>query len=100
MNALASVLILLAAGFTASAIAANLYRIADFAAETTFGHFIRVVALMFTGPSEIFEAAVDARMSGQWSALAFWLAISGVCYWSLILGLAVFHGANEFFVAA
>jgi len=55
---------------------------------------------LFTGPSEIFEAAIDARMSGQWSALAFWLAISGVCYWSLILGLTVLHGANELFVAA
>lgn len=100
MNALASVLILLAAGFTASAIAANLYRIADFSSETTFGHFVRVVALMFTGPSEIFESAIDARMSGRWGAIGFWLAISGVCYWSLILGLAVIHGANELFVAA
>ena len=100
MNALASVLIVLAAGFTASAIAANLYRIANYAAETTFGHFVRVVVLMITGPSEIFEAAVDARMNGQWSALGFWLAISGVCYWSLVLGLAVLHGANELFVAA
>ena len=98
MNALASVLILLAAGFTASAIAANLYRIAGFAPETTVGHFVHIVALMFTGPSEIFESAVDARLSGRWNAIGFWLAISGVCYWSLILGLAVIHGANELFV--
>lgn len=100
MDTLASVLTLLAAGFTASAIAANLYRIAEFAAETTFGHFVRVIVLMFSGPSEIFESAVEARMNGRWSAVGFWLAISGVCYWSLILGLAVFHGANEIFVAA
>jgi hypothetical protein len=99
MDALTEVLIVLTAGFTASAIIANLYRIAGFEPETTFGHFIRVVVLMFAGPSEIFENAIDARISGRWSAIGFWLAIAGICHWSLVLGLAVLHGANDIFGA-
>jgi hypothetical protein len=99
MDALSEVLIVLTAGFTASAIIANLYRIAGFAPETTFGHFIRVVVLMFAGPSEMFESAIDARISGRWSAIGFWLAIAGICHWSLVLGLAVLHGAKDIFGA-
>jgi VIT1/CCC1 family predicted Fe2+/Mn2+ transporter len=95
MQSLATVLIVLTAGFTASAIVANLYRIAGFDPETTSGHFVRVVVLMFAGPSEIFEHAIDARINQRWSALGFWLAIAAVCYWSLILGVVVLHGAKD-----
>ena len=83
-------LLVLTSGFTVSAIAANLYRITGFVPETTSGHFIRVCVLMFAGPSEMFEAAVSARISRDWSAARFWLTISAVCYWSSILGLAVY----------
>jgi hypothetical protein len=89
MHALTTVLIVLTAGFTASAIVANVYRIADTGSETTSGHFVRLLVLMVAGPSEIFEAAIHARMDGRWTALAFWLVISAVCYWSLILGVIV-----------
>ena len=99
MDSLTNVLIVLTAGFTASAIIANLYRISGFVPETTGGHFLRVVVLMFAGPSEVFETAVDARIKGQWSAMGFWLAIAGICHWSLVVGLAVVHGAKDFFGA-
>lgn len=89
MHALTTVLIVLTAGFTASAIVANIYRIADIASETTSGHLLRVLVLMVAGPSEIFEAAIDARMNRRWGALGFWLVISAACYWSLILGVIV-----------
>jgi hypothetical protein len=92
MHALTTVLIVLTAGFTASAIAANLYRISGFESETSSGHCLRLAVLMVAGPSEIFETAVDARITGQWSGLGFWLVISAVCYWSLILGLIVVNG--------
>jgi len=100
MDALSQVLIILTAGFTASAIVANVYRIVAFVPETTFGHFLHVVVLMVSGPSEMFENAIEARNTGRWSALGFWLAISGVCYWSLILGLTVLYGVSEFFAVA
>ncbi len=83
-------LLVLTSGFTVSAIAANLYRITGFEPETTYGHFVRVCVLMFAGPSEMFETAVRARISREWSAPRFWLTISAVCYWSSILGLAVY----------
>ena len=95
MHLLATVLTIITVGFTASAIVANLYRMMPFTAETTSGHFVRVVILMFTGPSEIFEAAMAGRVRGEWSALAFWLAISGVCYWSLTLGFFVLQSAKS-----
>jgi hypothetical protein len=97
MQSLAFVLIVLTSGFTASAIAANLYRIGagGFVPETTLGHFLRVVVLMFAGPSEIFESAVQARINREWSALGFWLTIAGVSYWSLLLGFIVIHGARD-----
>jgi len=95
MRTLASFLIVITSGFTASAIIANLYRISRFEPETTSGHFLRVVVLMFTGPSEIFESAITARIGREWSALGFWLAIAAVCYWSLLLGTIVVHGARD-----
>src|SRR5689334_12877896 len=63
MHSLASFLLVLTSGFTASAIAANLYRISGFMPETTYGQFVRVCVLMFAGPSEMFESAITARMS-------------------------------------
>jgi hypothetical protein len=75
---------------TASAIAANLYRLSGFMPETTYGHFVRVCVLMFAGPSEMFESAVTARMSRDTSAVLFWLTISAVCYWSSVLGMVVY----------
>ncbi len=94
MQALTYFLIVLTAGFTASGIAANLYRMGGFEPETTLGHFFRVVVLMFAGPSEIFESAIAARIGREGSAVGFWLAIAGACYWSMLLGLVVIHGAK------
>ena len=98
MQSLATFLLVLTSGFTASAIAANLYRISGFVPETTSGHFVRVCVLMFAGPSEMFESAVTARISRDSSAILFWLTISAACYWSLILGVVVFSGFKNFTV--
>ena len=95
MHSLGWVLLVLMSGFTASAIVANLYRISGFAPESTPGHFVRVVVLMFAGPSEIFESAIAARMKREGTAFGFWLTIIGICYWSLVLGLAVIYGAQD-----
>jgi len=94
MHPLAHVLIVLTAGFTASAIVSNIYRIVGASPETTSGDVVRVLVLLFAGPSEIFESAIDARLKGQWSATWFWLTISMVCYWSLVLGIIVLQVAR------
>jgi hypothetical protein len=96
---LAVFLLVLTSGFTASAIAANLYRISGFEAETTPGQFVRVCVLMFAGPSEMFETAITARISREWSAMWFWLTISAVCYWSSIIGMMVYLGVKSFSAA-
>ena len=96
MQSLTTFLLVLTSGFTASAIAANLYRIAGFQPETTSGHFVRVCVLMFAGPSEMFESAVAARIGRAWSPVRFWLTISAICSWSLILGLVVRFGVYNF----
>lgn len=96
MQHVLNVLVLLTSGFTVSAIAANLYRISGLVPETTSGHFVRVVVLMFAGPSEIFEWAVHGRVSRQWSGVGFWLSIGAVCYWSLLLGFIVTQSAKTF----
>ena len=96
MQSFTMFLLVLTSGFTASAIAANLYRISGFVPETTPGHFVRVCVLMFAGPSEMFESAITARMSRDSSAILFWLTISAVCYWSLVLGVVVFAGFKNF----
>lgn len=95
MHSLAWVVLVLTSGFTVSAIVANLYRISGFAPASISGHFVRVVILMFAGPSEIFESAITARMKREGTAFGFWLTIIGICYWSLVLGLAVVHGAED-----
>ena len=95
MNPVTTVLIVLTAGFTVSAIAANLYRIGGFVPETTSGLALRLAVLMIAGPSEIFETAVEARINGQWSAFGFWLVIAGICHWSLILGVIAVTAAKR-----
>jgi len=89
MHALAWFLIVITAGFTASGIVANLYRIAGFKPESRSGSIVRAAVLVFSGPSEIFESAMHARMTKAWSPLAFWLVAAAVSYWSLALGLLV-----------
>lgn len=96
MQSLIAFLLVLTSGFTASAIVANVYRISGFVPETTYGHFVRVCVLMFAGPSEMFETAITAHISREWSPVWFWLMISAVCYWSLVLGIVVFYGFKNF----
>ena len=96
MQSLLIFLLVLTSGFTASAIVANVYRIGGFVPETTSGHFVRVCVLMFAGPSEMFESAITARISRESSPVWFWLMISAVCYWSLVIGMVVFYGFRNF----
>ena len=77
------------AGFTASAIIANLYRIAGLRGETTGVRTFRNIVLIFAGPSVLFETAVKGFIQKSWHPVAFWLSAAVVLYWSLFLGLMV-----------
>jgi hypothetical protein len=89
MHALAWFLIVITAGFTASGIVANLYRIAGFKPDSLSGNIVRAAVFVFSGPSEIFEKAMHARVTKAWGPLLFWLVTAVVSYWSLALGLLV-----------
>jgi len=96
MQSLVQFLIVITAGFTASGIAANLYKIGGFTTNQLSGNIFRAVVLVFAGPNVIFETAIQARMNKMWSPLAFGLVIAAVSYWSLALGLFVLHLASTF----
>jgi len=79
----------IAVGFTVSAIVANLYRISGAKTETSRGQVLRLVVMAVAGPSVFFESAVRRFIAKEWTAAFFWLATSGLAYWSLAIGLLV-----------
>jgi uncharacterized protein DUF6949 len=83
------------AGYTASAIAANLYRISGATADTDRGHIIRLTVMAIAGPSVFFETAMRGYLAKEWSPITFALVTSGVAYWSLAIGLFVIEVATH-----
>lgn len=78
------------AGFTASGIVANLYRIFVKTKAETLGTRIGYVAVMIAaGPSVLFENAARSWRTKGCSAIAFFLAAAISGYWSFALGLFV-----------
>jgi uncharacterized protein DUF6949 len=75
------------AGFTASGIVANLYRLASRGRETATARTAYYVSMIIAGPSVLFENAAKALREKNCSRLAFWLAAAVSGYWSLALGL-------------
>jgi hypothetical protein len=89
MYELVLVLFAITAGFTFSGIAANLYRLSGVKAKSSAGRTLRFAVMTIAGPSVIFENAVRGRMAKTWAPGLFGLALVGVAYWSLGLGLFV-----------
>jgi predicted permease len=77
------------AGFTASGIVANLYRISGVAAKTDRQRLLRSLVMVIAGPSVIFEIAIRGLVNKEWSRVSFWLAAFGLTYWSLFIGLFI-----------
>jgi hypothetical protein len=89
MHELGLILFAITAGFTFSAITANLYRLCGLKAKTDAERTFRFAVMTIAGPSVVFESAVKGLRAKKWTRGAFWLAITGVAYWSLALGLLV-----------
>ena len=89
MTPLLLIFFAITAGFTVSAIVANLYRLSGAKAEDSSGQTIRLVVMVVAGPSVIFENAMRGLLARQWPLTAFLLVALGVLYWSLVLGLLV-----------
>ena len=81
------------AGFTASGIIANIYRVCGFKAESTAGRVVQAAVLVVAGPNVLFEKAMRGLRQKEWKPITFWLVSAGVFYWSLALGLLVLEVA-------
>ena len=84
----------IAAGFTASAIIANIYRICQPArarakTESPGERALRSTVMIVAGPSLLLENAMRGFAAKTWHPVSFWLVAALVLYWSLGLGLLI-----------
>ena len=86
----------LAAGFTASGIVANAYRVVATDKASSLGRAAYVAVMIFAGPNVLFENAAKAWRMKSCSASAFWIAAAVSGYWSLAIGLLVIQLAIAF----
>ncbi|MEI9989690.1 MAG: hypothetical protein WDM86_06595 [Rhizomicrobium sp.] len=77
------------AGFTASGILANLYRMVAKKPETLGGRLGYAAVMVIAGPNVLFENAATSFRAKDCSSFAFWLAASISAYWSFGLGMIV-----------
>ncbi|HEY1615573.1 MAG TPA: hypothetical protein VGF97_17980 [Rhizomicrobium sp.] len=77
------------AGFTASGIFANSYRLIAKDAQTSVGRAFYVAIMVVAGPSVLFEKAVDSWRKKTCTGTALGLAAAVCGYWSLAIGLLV-----------
>ena len=75
------------AGFTASGIFANLYRLLADKPETTGGRIGYIAVMIVAGPNVLFANAATSFRAKSCSSFAFWLATAISAYWSFALGL-------------
>jgi hypothetical protein len=75
------------AGFTASGIIANLYRLLAEKPETTGGRIGYIAVMVVAGPNVLFQNAASSFRTKACSSFAFWLAAAISAYWSFALGL-------------
>jgi hypothetical protein len=86
---LAVFLYIVTAGFTASGIAANLYRLFAEGRKESSGRTAYLVSMVIAGPNVLFQKAAEARRGKECSILTFWMAAAICGYWSLAIGLFV-----------
>ena len=77
------------AGFTASGIIANIYRIVANKPETMGGRIGYIAVMVVAGPNVLFENAATSFRAKACSSFAFWLAAAIAAYWSFGLGMFI-----------
>jgi hypothetical protein len=78
-----------AAGFTASGIVANVYRLFGRRPESLSARAGYLAVMAVAGPSVLFDNAARSWRKKGCSAMAFWLAAAITGYWSFAIGLIV-----------
>ena len=84
------------AGFTASGILANLYRLVAHKPATLGGRIGYVAVMVIAGPNVLFQNAASSFRANDCSTFAFWLAALIAAYWSFALGLIIIELALSF----
>jgi uncharacterized protein DUF6949 len=77
------------AGFAASGILANIYRLLASKPETAAGRVGYMAVMVVAGPNVLFQNAATSFRAKDCSSFAFWLATSISAYWSFMLGLFI-----------
>jgi hypothetical protein len=84
------VIFAMTAGFTASGIVANSYRLAvKGKPDTNGGRAVYFAIMVIAGPNVLFENAAKATREKSVPRIAMWLAAAVCGYWSFAIGLFV-----------
>ncbi|MGC9954368.1 MAG: hypothetical protein ABSD21_08845 [Rhizomicrobium sp.] len=83
------VLFAIIAGFTASGIVANLYRLVADKPQSNVGKTVYLAVMVVAGPSVLFGNAAKSFRTKGCSGYAFWLAAAIAGYWSFAIGLFI-----------
>lgn len=89
----AVLLFAITAGFTASGIVANLYRLTESGLRTKPSRTVYHISMILAGPSVLLENAAKAWKEKSCTWIAFWLAAAVAGYWSLAIGLLIIEMA-------
>ena len=81
------VLFAMAAGYTISGIASNLYQLVAGKPERALAHTSHLLVMVLAGPNVIFDKVASARKARNCSTALFWLVVAISSYWSFVLGL-------------
>ncbi|MBU6297461.1 MAG: hypothetical protein KGJ79_06005 [Alphaproteobacteria bacterium] len=91
LHQLLIVMFAMTAGFTASGITANLYRLVADKPRTGAGKTAYIAVMVIAGPSVLFENAAKKVRQKSCSKVAFGLAAAVAGYWSFAIGLFVLN---------
>ena len=90
------VLFAITAGFTASGIVANIYRLLARKPENPLEKTAYIAVMVVAGPNVLFENAATSVRAKSCSKVAFFLAAAVTAYWSFALGLFILNVAIAF----
>jgi len=83
------VLFAMAAGFTASGLVANTYRLFAGKPENPVAKTAYLAVMVVAGPNVLFENAASSVRAKSCSRVAFFLAACVTAYWSFAIGLFI-----------
>ena len=87
------VLFAMAAGYTVSGIASNLYQLIAGKPEQSLARPSHLLVMVLAGPNVILDKVASARKARNCSVALFWLVVAISSYWSFVIGLFLLNVA-------